>query len=71
MADAETRTIPPVIAPLTEADLPEADRIFRLAFGTLLGVPDPGSHWTDLDYVCRMSPRSAPPWTASWSARIS
>lgn len=29
------------IRPLGERDLPEADRIFRLAFGTFLGLPDP------------------------------
>jgi GNAT superfamily N-acetyltransferase len=29
------------IRPLTERDLPEADRIFRLAFGTFMGLPDP------------------------------
>jgi len=27
--------------PLGESDLPEADRIMRLAFGTFLGLPDP------------------------------
>ncbi len=27
--------------PLREADLPEVDRIFRLAFGTFIGYPDP------------------------------
>lgn len=29
------------IRPLAEADLPEADRIYRLAFGTYLGLPNP------------------------------
>jgi GNAT superfamily N-acetyltransferase len=29
------------VRPLEERDLPEADRIFRLAFGTFLGLPDP------------------------------
>lgn len=29
------------IRPLAERDLPEADRIFRLAFGTFMGLPDP------------------------------
>ncbi len=42
---------PPVIAPLAEADLPEAKRIFRTAFGTFLGVPDLDTFWTDRDYV--------------------
>ncbi|MEQ1868190.1 MAG: GNAT family N-acetyltransferase, partial [Micropepsaceae bacterium] len=29
------------IRPLRESDLPEADRIYRLAFGTFMGLPDP------------------------------
>lgn len=29
------------IRPLAERDVPEADRIFRLAFGTFIGLPDP------------------------------
>jgi GNAT superfamily N-acetyltransferase len=41
----------PVIAPLYERDLPEAERIFRTAFGTFLGVPDPETFWADRDYV--------------------
>ncbi len=41
----------PVIAPLSERDLPEAERIFRVAFGTFLGVPDPETFWRDRDYV--------------------
>jgi GNAT superfamily N-acetyltransferase len=39
------------IGPLREADLPEAERIFRVAFGTFLGVPDPEKFWNDRDYV--------------------
>jgi GNAT superfamily N-acetyltransferase len=39
------------IRPLVEADLGEADRIMRLAFGTFLGLPDPGSFMGDADYV--------------------
>lgn len=46
-----TDTAPPVIAPLAEADLPAAERIFRVAFATFLGVPDPENFWTDRDYV--------------------
>ncbi len=41
----------PVIGPLAERDLPEAERIFRLAFGTFLGVPEPETFWSDRDYV--------------------
>jgi GNAT superfamily N-acetyltransferase len=29
------------VRPMTKEDLPEAERIFRLAFGTFLGLPDP------------------------------
>jgi len=40
-----------VIRELTQADLPEAQRIVRVAFGTFLGAPDPQQFWNDLDYV--------------------
>ena len=36
---------------LEQEDLPEADRILRLAFGTFLGLPDPASFIGDADYV--------------------
>ena len=39
------------ISSLTERDLPEADRVFRLAFGTFLGLPDPTSFMGDADLV--------------------
>ncbi|MGH7785499.1 MAG: GNAT family N-acetyltransferase [Candidatus Binatia bacterium] len=39
------------IRPLEAADLPAADRIFRLAFGTFLGLPEPLSFGGDADYV--------------------
>jgi GNAT superfamily N-acetyltransferase len=39
------------IRPLREADLPAADRIMRLAFGTFLGLPDPSKFMGDADYV--------------------
>ena len=39
------------IRPLAEADLPEAQRIIRVAFGTFLGAPDPERFWTDRDYA--------------------
>jgi GNAT superfamily N-acetyltransferase len=39
------------VRPLQEADLAEADRIMRLAFGTFLGVPDPAGFMGDADYV--------------------
>jgi GNAT superfamily N-acetyltransferase len=36
---------------LAERDLPEAERIARLAFGTFVGAPDPATFWADRDYV--------------------
>jgi GNAT superfamily N-acetyltransferase len=41
----------PVIRPLAERDLAEAQRIMRVAFGTFFGVPDLDTFWTDRDYV--------------------
>ena len=41
----------PIIRSLREADLKEADRIFRLSFGTFLGLPDPMSFFGDTDYI--------------------
>ena len=40
-----------IVRPLKENDLSEADRIFRLAFGTFLGLPDPMTCFGDADYV--------------------
>jgi GNAT superfamily N-acetyltransferase len=40
-----------MIHQLREYDLAEADRIFRLAFGTFFGLPDPMSFAEDADYV--------------------
>ncbi len=37
--------------PLAEADLPEADRIFRLAFSTFIGLPDPAAFMPGADLV--------------------
>src|SRR4029077_14759960 len=39
------------VRPLADADLPEARRIMRHAFGTFLGAPDLDNFWTDFDYV--------------------
>ncbi|HYM73618.1 MAG TPA: GNAT family N-acetyltransferase [Stellaceae bacterium] len=41
----------PIVRALTEADLPQARHIVRLAFGTFLGVPDLDRFWADQDYV--------------------
>ncbi len=39
------------VRPMREADLVEARRIFRVAFGTFLGAPDPESFFGDREYV--------------------
>ncbi len=39
------------VRPLREADLEEAKRIFHLAFGTFLGLPDPMQFVPDRDFV--------------------
>ena len=39
------------VRPLREDDLPVADRIMRLAFGTFLGLPDPLAFMDDAGYV--------------------
>ena len=39
----------PTVRPLTAADLPEAWRIVRTAFGTFFEAPDPASFWADRD----------------------
>jgi len=51
------------IRPLDQHDLPEAERIFRLAFGTFFGLPDPMSFMGDADLV---SPR----WRAAPAATL-
>jgi len=51
-----------VVRPMREADLDTADRIFRLAFGTFLRLPDPMRFAGDSDHVrerFRASPASA------------
>ncbi|MFL6426844.1 MAG: GNAT family N-acetyltransferase [Acidobacteriaceae bacterium] len=40
----------PTIRPMVESDLPDARRIFQLAFGTFIGVPDPASFLKDVDF---------------------
>ena len=47
------------IRALAEKDLDEADRLFRLAFGTFLGMPDPSTFTGDADLV-RTRWRAAP-----------
>jgi len=40
-----------IIRPLEDADLVVADRVMRLAFGTLIGLPDPAAFLGDASYV--------------------
>ena len=65
------------VRPLCGDELGEADRIFRLAFGTFLGLPDPLAFMGDAGFV-RTRWRADPPaafaaerWTASWPAPTS
>jgi GNAT superfamily N-acetyltransferase len=39
------------IRPMQEADLADARRICRIAFGTFLGLPDPEAHRDDREYI--------------------
>ena len=40
-----------IVRPLTEADLPEADRICRVVFGTYVGAAEPERFFGDADMV--------------------
>src|SRR6266536_1873139 len=51
------------VHPLREEELPAADRIVRLAFGTFLGLPDPLTFMGDAAYV-------RPRWTADPEAAL-
>ncbi|MFB6642913.1 hypothetical protein ACFCYF_37460, partial [Streptomyces chartreusis] len=51
------------VRPLAEPDLDRADQIFRVAFGTLLGVPEPKTLFGTADYV--RTRWAADPHTAS------
>ena len=42
---------PITVRPMRESDLAEADRVFRLAFGTFLGLPDPMAFAGDAQIV--------------------
>jgi hypothetical protein len=39
------------VRPMLETDLVEARRIFRVAFGTFVGAPNPETFWADREYV--------------------
>jgi GNAT superfamily N-acetyltransferase len=48
---AAARSVSIAVRPLRESDLAEADRIFRVAFGTFLGLPDPARFAGDADWI--------------------
>src|ERR1700722_2066242 len=66
-ADKGSHLASPVVSALNEKDLPEAERIFRVAFGTFLGAPDPEVFWADRDYVYG---RHRAPHVAAFGATI-
>ena len=47
----ETTKLDVMVRPLQESDLPTADRIMRLAFGTFIGMPEPTAFMGDASYV--------------------
>ena len=51
VTDGVSKAPRPAIIALRDEDLPEAERILRLAFGTFLRVPQPETFWADRDYV--------------------
>jgi GNAT superfamily N-acetyltransferase len=59
--------MPVVVQPLSRAQLDEAERVFRLAFGTFLGVREPLQFTGDCAYV-RTRWRADP--TAAWAALL-
>src|SRR2546421_1017409 len=47
----ETANLDVIVRPLGERDLPAADHIMRLAFGTFIGLPEPAAFMGDASYV--------------------
>ena len=63
----QTKQAGVTIRPLREEDLPAADRIMRLAFGTFLGMPEPLKFMGDAEYA-RTRWRADP--SASFAAEL-
>src|SRR2546426_9794115 len=60
-----------VVRRLEEADLPEADRISRIAFGTHLRMPDPAHTFGDVVYVrTRWGADPAAAFAADYEGRL-
>src|SRR5690242_4886032 len=51
MSQALAPSVKISIRPLQQRDLPAAQSIFRIAFGTFLGLPDPHTLWPDRDTI--------------------
>lgn len=49
--EVQSKELDVTIRPLQEADLPAADHVMRVAFGTLIGVPEPASFFGDASWV--------------------
>lgn len=59
------------IRALTQRDLSPADRIIGVAFGTLLGAPEPENFWADLAYArTRWPANPAAAFGAKWDGEI-
>jgi predicted N-acetyltransferase YhbS len=59
------------IRALTERDLPAADRIISVAFGTFLGAPEPENFWADLAYAGTRWPADpTAAFCAEWDGEI-
>jgi N-acetylglutamate synthase-like GNAT family acetyltransferase len=57
----------PLVRPMRADDLEAADRVLRLAFGTIRGLPDPNAAFGDADYVHTRF-RAAP--ECAWVAEV-
>ena len=57
----------PLVRPIRADDLEAADRVLRLAFGTIRGLPDPTAAFGDADYVYTRF-RAAP--ECAWVAEV-
>ena len=55
------------VRPLLANDLDVADRVMRLAFGTIRGLPDPGAAFGDAQYV---RPRFLAAPDCAWAAEV-
>jgi GNAT superfamily N-acetyltransferase len=59
-----------IVRPLEQHELPEADRVFRLAFGTAAGLPDPLQMFGDAGYMHRWALPTGQAFVAEAEGRI-